>query len=148
MLGAYLSHHADKAQKHKYLLGMLLLLGLFFTIAYTLKVNIGAKRPNSTAFGEFTPNTVAISMSLFTFLRQFKETSERQAKLLAYISDKMFIVYLIHPLILPKVFSSFPFLRAELFHLRIPLCALLTFVICIIIATVLRFIFRKRYIIG
>lgn len=118
------------------------------TFYLTLYSSQQAQAVVETAFLYFSLNVFVSSVAAFVLFTRAK-ISERFGLILQWISDRSFLIFFMHVVILEHVsnatLSMFPSLPAYLFIL---ISATATFVICLAIATVLRLLPASRTVLG
>lgn len=148
IIGAYLSTLPVPSKKNVILACVVLVFCLFFTATHVTWSSIEQGKIVKMAYHNLAPNTIIAAFCVFILCRAIPQKSEKINNFIEYLSDKTYLVYLMHPLILPKVYAKLTYFDGYLFSLRIWITAILTFVICTLIAMILRLIFKNRLWIG
>lgn len=148
LLGYELFVHKDKIRKNKKV--CLISLVTFFVvniIRYKVEMQYMIINHFTDILGRenfldwnYTFINIISALSLFTFLYSFEIKNEKLSKIILWISDKTFGIYLIHYLIIAKVdlykFEKYGKFSQELIYMALGL--IITFVVSIIIVTVIK----------
>ena len=135
VLGYYLAYNEISANKRKliYILGIIgLLMGIFFARhnAHVLGT------ANERMFENYAINNFLISLALFVLLKyNIHIKSDKAKRIIAYISDRTFGIYLSHVLIL-TILSKYFSLSAMSFNpmISIPAIVILVFVLGLLVS--------------
>ncbi|KLV03918.1 hypothetical protein ABT56_16935 [Photobacterium aquae] len=147
LLFSYLSSHKELGKPQTMLTFIVFVGALASTFLITWFISDKANRPLETAYSNFCPTIFIASVSLFVLFSQLK-TKEKTAKVLNWISDRTFIIYFVHVLVLEKVTH---FVTG---HIHLPAMisiisiSLITFTICLVIAAILRLLPKSKMILG
>ena len=98
------------------------------------------KKKNLNYFGHFSLNIFAYSSSLFIFAKINFNHYMHINKYIKAISNYTFGIYLIHPLILEKIFQINFFALSNKISFKIPIISLLLFVLSLLICFFIKFL--------
>lgn len=137
---------SDPADTHKVRLtsGLLFVVLKIMTFALLFDENVHAVKATEHWINNFQLHIVVTSMCFMVFLSTFRITSPRLVSALSWLSNKIFVIYFLHALILHwvKDLVSVPTAAA------IPFYTLLNFTICLAFAAVVRKTLPTRRILG
>lgn len=124
--------------------GILFVVLKVITFALLFQENVHALKATEHWINNFQLHIVVTSMSFLVFLSTFRITSPRIVSALSWLSNKIFVIYLLHALILHwvKGLVSFPTAAA------IPLYTVMNFAICLAFAAVVRRTMPTRRVLG
>lgn len=128
---------------------MLVYLGsIFLTFWLTWFFSNEAQQADERAYQYFSPNVFVASVASFVLFSRMRIASERIRAILRYMSDRAFIVFFIHVIVLERVQNFVTTnLKMELAAETI-LIALLTYILCLGIASLLRLLPKSRILLG
>lgn len=115
---------------------------LTFVLLY--RQNVGMKEVSELWVYNFQLHIVATGISFLVFLSTFSIASPKAVRMLSWLSNKVFIIYFLHALILTsvsKVINVQPMIA-------FPLCVTANFVICLLFAALVRTVLPTRRILG
>lgn len=124
--------------------GILFVVLKAITFALLFQENVHALKATEHWINNFQLHIVVTSMCFLVFLSTFRITSPRIVSALSWLSNKIFVIYFLHALILHwvKGLVSFPTAAA------IPLYTVLNFAICLAFAAVVRRTLPTRRVLG
>ena len=106
--------------------------------------NKGKPNPSEMWMYNFDIFVFLSSTFIFIFLSTIQVGSESLRKGLAYISNKIFIIYLLRAMVVNRISVS---INVNGF-IEIPLCTMITFLVCLIFACGVRLVLTNRRVVG
>ena len=146
MMGYYISNKKEFGIINIYLIYFLGILGFFFTTVILYNICIMNQSKLIIYFNGLNLNILFYSTSIFVlFKTKFNNLSLNKKIFFKRISDYVFGIYLIHPLIIDKIVNKMLF---SFFILLIPLKSIIVFILSLLICIFLKKIpFFGKYII-
>lgn len=139
ILGYYL-HNFNLSKKTTYIIYILGLLGIAYTIIGTINYSNHLQKPNEFLFNYILPNIVFISSSVFLLFKNMKITmSEKRLKRINVLSKNYFGIYLIHGLVI-GIIEKLGFFNL---NLNLSLLIIIGSIICYIISFIIIYIISK-----
>lgn len=148
LLGAFLACKSHLVSRRVWTI--LFVAGVLSTFFLTWYFSIQQKAPMETAFEYFSANVVIASAAAFALLRRVR-TSQKCARSLQYVSDRSFVIYFAHVLVLEHVRTNkFVVEIGGLLPTGITILAItaFTFFLSLLVASMLKFIPGNKKIFG
>ena len=138
-------------QKRNYMspyVGMLFILGIFITFWGTYYYSIQENKTISTFYENFSIGVFLSSVGGFAIFLKLKIPFKFR-KLLIFISDKCFIIFFVHILVLELVKMIFVYFGYDLtIAINIVLQSVMTFILSLCVAMIIRLLPKSRVIFG
>lgn len=135
MLGHWL-HNRSFSNEQRLIVYLLGTVGMILTVILTFTTSVWTGQPEKLFFSYFSCNVLFTSIAVFVLFR-YLEHSVKADPVIKKVSDLSFGVFLIHTLVLEALSSMLPEMSLII---RIPVTALLVFVISMLITALLRMI--------
>ena len=140
----YLLHHTEIKKAQRAIIYFLGGMALIFTIVSTSVISLRLNSPNGYFYGNLTPNTFFVSISIFIMAKTHfskRQLSVHSENVLCFFSKCVFGIYLIHPLVLEFI-NCFFNISALSFNpiISVPLLTLAVFFVSLLISAILNMI--------
>lgn len=141
MFGYYLNNNINLNIYKKIFIYFFGLFGFYFTVIFLYRISILKQKKNIILFRALNLHILAYSTYVFIVAKiYFNNLNSKSRYYLKKISNYSFGIYLVHPLIISKLFKYSYYL--SLMHLlyKIPIISLLVFILSLIISILIKFI--------